>query len=492
MKPIKILELKTTDWMKGLSVQSGFSLGGLFRRAKSFDPYEEMCYFKPSLAPVQVDGETITTKVNAMVSKSNGVDGYVFAIGTRTGGAGNKCLYRIKLDDATVVDYSSQIDQHDGASTIPHQGITYWNGRLIYEANGVIRSNVITPASASDTNLLSTSNTGLTGADVIFAVGSDGYLYYTANQGHSIGKIIKADGTAGNINNAFTFTDTNLVPKDITSDGFYTIFLADNNYQRSLLVKVTCKIFFWDTISSKAEVIYDIPDSYVISAKYVNGRVLILGASGLWICNSATPPKLIMPLSSNKLPTLASQVDVKGNILYWASPSLGGEIYAYGSDIGKDILFNPYTSNQSNNLNTCLVSSGDYFVCGVDEGTNTPKVFILNSGTTRGSSTIQTTTIPLVQPYSLSHIKIVLKKPLATGEEVIAQLLNGNGGLITDTIIKSNTINGDKQELLFEPKPTDATVKSFEEFYLSISSNGPIVQRATVYGIPIDDFSQNL
>jgi len=492
MKPTKILELKTTDWMKGLSVQSGFSLGGLFRIADNFDPFEEMCYFKPTLAPVQVDGTTISTKVNSLVSKSDGVSGYVFAIGTRTGGTGNKCLYRIKLDDGTVVDYSSQIDQHDGASTIPHQGITYWNGRLIYEANGVIRSNIFTPDSGSDTNLLSTSNTGLTGADVIFGVGSDGYLYYTANQGHSIGKIVLNTGTSGNVNNAFTFTDANLVPKDITSDGFYTIFLADNNYQRSLLVNATCKIFFWDTISSKAEVIYDIPDSYVISAKYVNGRVLILGASGLWVCNSATPPKLVMPITANRLPTLASQVSVKGNILYWASASIGGKIYAYGSDMGKDILFSPYYTNDSSNLNTCLVCSGEYFVAGVDEGVTTPKVFILNSGTARSGATIQTTTTPLVQPYSLSHIKVVIKKPLDTGEEITVQLLNANGGIITDTITKTTLVNGNKQELLFEPKPSSITVKSFEDFYLAINTNGAIIQRATVYGIPIDDFSQNL
>jgi len=40
MKPIKIYELKGLDWVKGISIQTGIALGGIFQTAINFDPFD--------------------------------------------------------------------------------------------------------------------------------------------------------------------------------------------------------------------------------------------------------------------------------------------------------------------------------------------------------------------------------------------------------------------------------------------------------------------
>lgn len=491
MTPTKILEIKTTDWMKGLSIQSGLSLGGLFQSAYNFDPFDTMGYLRASLTPVQIDGTTITTQAKHLVSVPSGAEGYVFALGDR-GGTGEKCLYRIKMSDSTVADYSTQIDNNLATGPVVHRGITFYKNRIVYEQEGTIRSNLITPAAASDVSLLS-SNTGGT-VPVRFSIGIDGYLYFTAPEtGYTaIGRIISVTDTTNNTTSAFQFIDTNMIPKDITSDGTYTVFIADNNPSRSTLATSTCKVYFWDRIKQYvAEQIYDIQESYLISCRCIGNNVLILGSKGLWICNSVTPPKLIFPMSSTMLPTSADQIDVKENILYWLNST--NQMYAYGSKIGKSIVFSPYQTTSSDNLNVALCVSGNYFIASLDAGTNVPKIYLHNSGTTRNNTTALTTITPLIQPHSLSYIKVVLKAPLSAGQEINTSLYNGNGDVISDVVSKTFASLGAKKTFKVEVSPTASSVKEFEDIYVSINVvGGAIVQRVAVYGVPISDDSQNI
>lgn len=487
--PVKIFELKGSDWMKGLSLQSNYAIGGLFATASNFDPFEKMGYFQPSLAPVQIDGTTITTKIKQFAPFQNGGDGYAFGICDGTGAA-SKTLYRIKLTDSTVVDYSDKIDQNTTPGTIAHNGCVVYKGRLIYEQGGSIRSNLLTPTIIADTNILTSALTNATTSPVIFAQGSDGVLYFTANTGASLGKIVLTTGTTGNTATAFSLTDTTMVPKDICNDGVYTIFIADNNEYKITTTSTVCRIYFWDTIKTKADYIYDIPDAYLLSCKYVDNKVYILGSKGLWVCNSVTPPRLIVPMSSSILPSSASAVTTSGNYLVWASSSIGGKVYAYGASIGKPILFQPNTTNGSDNLNVALTSSGIYFIASTDAGTNTAKAWLLNSGSTRNNSTIVTCTTPLTTPYTLYSIKVSLLAPLSSGQEVYMSVLNGNGGIISNTDSRLYSVVGAKQTFTFTIKP-NASFRVFEDIYLQFSSiGGAVIQRVTVYGVPTDDNSQ--
>jgi hypothetical protein len=485
----KILEIKSTDWMKGLSIQSGLALGGLFQTAQ-FDPFETMGYFQPPLSPVQIDGTTITTKVNFLASFVNGASGFMAALGDRSG-TGEKTLYVINTSASTVVEYNDQIDQNAQEGAITRSGLAIYKNRIIYEQGSSLRSNLLVPAAASDANLLTTALTsGTPNTPTAFGIGSDGVLYYTATSGASIGKILSVTDTTGNTASAFSFTDTSLTAKDITNDGVYTIFIADSNTNKVTVGTVSCRIFFWDTIKTKADVIWDIPDSYLIAARYVDGKVLVLGASGIWACNSATPPKLVLPLSSALLPTNSYKVTAKGNTIYWIRNS-GGRVYAYGSQIGKPIWYNPYLTTGSDNLGNALAASGSYLVASVDAGTNTPKVYLHNSGSTRDNVTVQTATLPLTQPFKFEYAKVTLKAPLSSGQTVYFSLYNGNGAVISDTNSQSFATNGAKQALIFTAKAGTNNKKQFEDAYVTItSSGGAVVQRVAIYGTPIGDDSQ--
>lgn len=487
MNPIKILEIKGQDWMKGLSIQAGLALGGLFQTAYSFDPFETMGYFQPALSPVTLDSATLSTQVNYLTSFCPASGAYVFAIGDRAATAG-KCLYRINMASGSyaVTDYSDQIDQNDLTDDLTHAGLIYYKGRIIYGQKAIssLRSNTWTPTIANDVEILTTASIA-GGVPIMFHIAPDGNLYYTATGNYSIGKIVLVTGTTGNTNAAFTLT-SGYTPKDLTSDGIYEIIIADTNEDNNTKSTTSCQILFWNMIKAQADVVWDIPDSYLIAARYVDGKALILGSSGIWACNSVTPPKLVYPLVSSQLPSGANKVTTQGNILYWATAT---KIYGYGSKLGKPILFTPYELATSSNA---LISSGTYLVSSVLSDA-TPKVYLHNGGSTRANATIQTATLPLTQPFKFEFAKIVLKAPLSSGQQVYFSLLNGNGSVVSDTDSKAFATYGAKQTLIFTPKAGTNNFKQFEDLVVTVTSNGgAVAQRVSIYGVPITDDSQNI
>lgn len=488
MTPQKIYEIKGADWMKGISIQDGLSLGGIFSSATNFNPFETMGYLQPSLAPVGIETLSIGEQINYLTSVGDGGDGYVYALGDGSA-AKTETFYRIRMSDLNILDYSSEIDQQ-GSSQFAHHGLTIYKNRIIYGSSSSIRSNTLTPAAANDKNLLTTAQTGSTLNPLSFFEGADGKLYFNNNTG--IGVINVVTGTdASNAADAFVLSDSSLITKDGCNDGIYTIFIADNNEYKTSLATSRCRIFFWDSANDKvdADIIYDIPDSYLISCRYVDGKVIVIGSSGLWVCNASTPPKLIYPLTSTKLPISASAVSIKENILYWADTSTSSKIYAYGAKIGKPILFNPYYSSSGTDTHIALVSSGNYFI----SSTNNPRLYLLNSGTTRTNSVVSTVVNVLNQPFSLSYIKVVLKTPLTSGQSITISLYNGHGLPISESNTKSYSSIGAKQTIKFDITSAATSVKQFEEFYLNITSNlGLKVQRISVYGIPIADNGQQI
>lgn len=480
--PIKIYEIKGKDFMQGLSIQSDFALGGLFASGTT-DPFRKMGYMTGVPANTEIDNTVITSQVTYLASKNSGSEGYVFAINDSLVDK-TKSFYRIKISDGSVIDYSDQIDQN-ASSPISHNGVAFHKGRVIYEQGGSLRSNTLTPTTGNDTNILTSASTGGSDTPIMFATGPDGVMYYTANTNASIGKIVLVTGTSGNTATAFTMSDTALTPKDLCNDGVYLVWVADNNPNKSIYGNASCRVFFWDTIKTKADIIYDIPDSYVISCRYVDGKVLILGASGIWACNSATPPKLIFPLNSNKLPTKANQVTTKDNIMYWISPAVVNRVYAYGSKIGSPILYNPFVLSASSDLGLAFVSSGDYFVGSDENG-----VFLHDTNGTPVNGNLQSVYTPLNQTYKFAYAKVVLKAPLSTGQQVDLSILNGNGQVITNSTSKNFTQVGAKQTLIFNPNPTAGSFSQFEDLSVSITTQTDVtVQRVTIYATPLPDDS---
>lgn len=481
--PIKILEVKGTDWLKGLSIQASYPYGGLFQSAK-FDPFEKIGYAKPPLSSVILDASTITTQINHLVSKDNG-NGFVWGIGDRSA-TGAKCLYAIDLSDSSVLEYTAEIDTNAATGALTHNGLTIYKSRLIYEQGGSLRSNTLVPASGNDTNILTSAETSGTTSTIRFVIGSDANLYYTANSGFSIGQITSTTGTAGNSSSIYEL-GSGMIPRDLTFDGRYLICVSDDNDNKGTDSVSNCQVRFYD-LDNTSNVLpiltWTIPDSFLIGGRYVDGKIVILGASGIWVCNIETPPKLAFPLNSARLPSNASQITAKNDILYWVTTGAGSKIYAYGSTVGDPILFSPYDCSSSG---TALANAGTYFVATSD----TPDAYLLNSGSTRASTIISTASIPLSQSYQLSYVKIVLDAPLSSGQEMNLKLFNGGGQVIMDTNAKTFTTNGAKQTLIYQPKSSAGAFKTFEDIYFYINSvGGATIQRVAVYGIPLEDNSQ--
>lgn len=489
----KIFELKDTDWMKGLSLQDDIPLGGIFQSSSNFNPFEVMGFLQPSLSPVAIDPVTITTQVNHLIPE---IDGYVYALGDRTD-TGEKCFYRIKLADNTVTDYSSVIDQNATTGAVTHNGGTIYGGigettRIIYEQSGSLRSNsIITPTVGNDLNILTSANSSSSVSPIDFCIGSDLNLYYTANQGSAVGKITTVVGTSGNNASQFVL-EQGIQPRSLTSDGYYLVVMGDNNTNRLTTITAKCKVYFWDKAKSTADVAWDVPDSYLIGGRFVDGRVLIIGYSGIWSCNLHTPPKLVYPISNkNILPSKVSQIGVQDEFLTWSSVATGAKVYAYGSLIGKPILFSPYTSSASTDLHTALAVTGEQIVT----ATNAPSVYIHNTGSTRANAPIETATIHFGNPNKFGFIKCVLKDPLSSGQSVSLSAMDGSGRVILNSSNKaySDSDIGPKRDLLFKPNPTIGSVTDFEDIAISVNpQGGAVIKRLTLYAIPQSDSNQTL
>lgn len=484
--PIKILELSKTDWIKGISLQDTFPIGGIFQSSScNFDPFETMGYLQPALAPVQLDDTKIVAITNSISGSYDG--SYVFMLADRSG-AGAKNLFRIKVSDNTVTNYSMTCGSAAGSRGF--RGLVPYKGRLVTLEceTGSIYS--ITEDDATETYLGISPSFQITYTPPVFHVAPDGNCYFTLGvQNGQVGRIDTVTGAGTNTANAFTI-NTDLTPKDFTTDGTYEIIIADNNQARIENIAGVCKVYYWDMDKANADLIQTIPDSYLISARFVDGRLLVLGASGLWQCGIGTQPKLIVPITLAHLPSNPYQVSLQGNIMYWASIGAGARVYAYGSKIGKPILFAPYQTTQSNNLHTTFIASGSYFYAGLDAGTNTTKAYVHNSGTTRANATILTAPNVLPFPFKFNYAKVVLKSKLSSGQAIDLYLQNSEGLYIKASDTQSYSASNPRRTFYFKPVFSAGAVQDFEDIVCAINpQGGAVVQRVVIYGTPLSDYT---
>lgn len=488
--PKKIIEVSGNEWMKGISIQDTHAIGGIFQSsAYNFNPFETMGYLQTALSPVAVDGTKVLQASNSCVYAYDS-DGYIVFLGNRSGG-GAKNLYRIKASDQSVTDYS--VTGGSGAGARNFGGLGFYKGRIVFSdlTGGSIWSLVI---SGIGTELSLLSPTGFSASDpTVFHNAPDGNLYfcrYVANG--EVGRIDSVTGAGTSTGSAFT-GDTALTPKDLTSDGRYEIIIMDDNPTKVTGITASCKVYFWDMDKADADVVQTIPDSYLIASRWVDGRLLVIGASGIWQCGIGTSPRLVFPLSSSELPLNPYAVTVRNNILYWGTNSVGSRIYGYGADVGKPILFAPHQTF-SGNAHTTLVASGTSFYAGITTGNNpTSYIFVHNTGTTRSNASVATVPSQLAQPWSFSYARVVLKSVLTSGQAVALTINNGDGTVIMDTTTKSFSTDPNKKTFLFHPKPSSGSVQQFDDIYFTINpQGGAVVQKVIIYGKPKGEFDQSI
>ena len=474
----RILQLKDTDWMRGISLQASSLLGGIFSQASNFDPFEVLGMAQPSLAGNAATGDALNT-IAFLTPISTGGTSYLYGHATS------------KLFQITSGNVVTDITTASGViTTSAPQGAIFWRGKYIYALTGSIYAHTI--GTATNTLLLSGLTTTV---PHIFTSGPDGNLYFT--NGASIGKIVLDTGTTGNTATAFTDNDSATIYKDILNDGRYICVIGDTNIGTSN-GKFRCIVGFWDTIRGNYEQLYDanyIDDSYLIACKIINGAVYVIGKEGLYVCSVGTPPQLIADLTGNanigstSLPNGAALVTKRKGTLVWGA-SASGSIYGFGTPIpgGTKIFFQPYTAALGN------ITAVAYLGSILFAATSNPGLYAF-TGSTRNNSIIKLSNLTFDQSYKFEYAKAVLRDEIASGQSIALQIHSKNGAkVVTDTDTFNFTTSPGKSTIIFYRKPTGTSdVDSFDELSSITLTVGKIpLERFEIWATPQDPQNNQL
>lgn len=482
----KILELKGTDFLKGYSTQAGLMSNGIFQAAVNFNPFELMGYLQPSLVPAELTAPAESIK--CLTSWNSGGVGYLYAHGT------SKLYQYLIASPYTQSDETAQVSH-----AYPVEGAIIWKNSYIYcigsSGHGShIYANTLPVVLGSEV-LIWAGYSNTDNIDIKYmCLGADGNLYVgdaaqpTSGTAGGVIKLTSVTGTSGNVTAGFSI-DYGFTVRSLINDGRYLVILADNNSilaTSRVVGDYQCRVYFWDMVKGEADMIWDIQDSYLIGGGFKDNKIYVFGYNGIYVCNIITAPKMVWDFRGNstitKRPTNPYQITVGSNDIFWADGgTIGQNIYA----LRGTTFFAPYQTHSSTYAHTAIMKSGENLFAAVDA----PKIYIHNTGTTRGSLSAWTANEALPQPYSYVYTKVTLKTPLSSGQSVVVTILNSNGDLIANSVTRSYSTDGAKKFLTFGPNPTSASVPQFEDVSILISSSGA-VERVTVYGTPSDDFLQ--
>jgi hypothetical protein len=492
----KVLELKPVDWVKGISSQPNLPLGGLFQKFNGCDPFEQGGLALPSTIPAH---QTVGTTPEFITSWYDGSNQQLYV-------HTNSKLYQV-LQNApyTVVDVTAQINTTSMSGALSSiGGVIVWQGKYIYcsldnDNNAYIAANQFAVDSADDVLLHTVNNVDLD--FVPFCIGPDGNLYYGGDG--FIGEITSVTGTSGN---ASTYNiDPGYRVRDITTDGRYLIIVADNNTAPTanrIVGDCKCKVYFWDLTSTAGggafispAVTWELKDSYIIAAKFLENAVYLFTYNGMYICNISTSPKMLRVWPSDitilARPNNPASVAVKNGSLFWCNSqsTVYLYIYAYGNPITGQpkIFYQPYINDELNFSNTCLAIVGDNLFM----GTTQPGLCFFNVGTTRGQVSVTSLNTTMLMPFTYGFTKVALAQPLAAGQTVALAITSQNGNNVITSETKSYNSVRPQQTLKFIRVPSANQHEKFEDLVLAITSSVAI-QRISVYATPTNDSNEDL
>lgn len=486
----KIFELKGEDFSKGISAQGNIPIGGIFQQFRGIDPFYNQGLAVPSLVPAEI---TPSTAPRFLVNFNTGGTEYVYWLSS------TEVKQVLRESPYTQVDKTTSVTL--SASSII--GAIIWKGKLIYAVkNNDLRSNTLPIAIGTDVQIKGSFNYSSSTYDCMpLCVGGDGNLYHGDQS--RVGQITSATGTSGNSN--FFNVDDGFYVRDLINNGRYLVILADDNLGNLADRKVgnyRCRVYFWDMIKTTADVIFDVDDSYLIAGEQLDGNIYFFGYNGLYVCNEMTSPKMVRPfvsyngLSRAKPYSPYHLVRSKGSI-FWVDGSnnglYNGSVYAYGNPTNglTKIFYQPHLNSnagQSNAQNVLAVVGEQLWTADAS-----PKIYVQNTGSTRGVGTITTLDKVLPQPYRYELTKVVLDQPLSTGQSVTLSATGAGGSkTISSQETKSYSASNPRQILIFKTKPASGTQNIFEDIRVGVETTGATIQRISVYGTPLDDITETI
>lgn len=494
----KIIDIKGGDWSKGISAKQSLAVGGLFSTMRNVDPFDNSGVAKPSVVP---DSFTPTSGTPLFLTNFN-KSGTAYLLSHST-----TDIYDVLR--ASPYTQTSRTSRISVASAV--QGAIIWSsptdgvlGYVYATASNGLRFCRLPLETYTDTQILTGFNDGNMDSRAM-CVGADKNLYVADSPRIDI--ITRTNGTTGNAGVAWI--DSGFVVRDIVNDGTYLVIIADNNTSATASRTVgdyQCRVYFWDMSKVDgsnflvADAVYDIiGDSYLSVAKVIDGNTYIFGYNGIYVCNSATAPKMIRPFTGGNTlalgrPSIPYQVGTSKGVIYWID---GGTdttkkhyVYAYGNPYGgQKIFYVPYQDTGADQLQKVLTMSGDNIWVGGD----TPKIYVHNTGSTQGNATIKTIDITMPETHRFEYAKVVLREPMSSGMSVQFLASTQNDGKFIASETKSYSASNPRQVLKFNKSQVSADNGLFENIRATVVlTGGACIQRLTVYATPINDTDESI
>lgn len=487
----KIIEWKNLDWIKGIAYHSTAMIGGLFSRMTGTNPFEQIGLLVPSVQPASITPTTTTMLMTNVVASAVN---YVYT-------HSNTKLYQIlAASPYTQVDKTSLITVSGNIL-----GAIIWNGKYVYgqAGSGHIRA-VTLPAGGDDVEVL--AGFAATVSDYLpFCRGADSNLYFGYSQG-LVGKLVIATGTTGNTNQALQIDFTQTV-RDLVNDGRYLVVISDSNAVNTV-DRVTgnfkCQVSFWDMFKATCDYVYEVEDSYFVGAKIIDGVIHVIGKNGIYVTAAGSAPKLVRPFSDTNsnlgaVPQTPAQIGVHNGSIYWlngtANSNIGNIVSAYGNPLTgqQKIFYQPYTDtgSPSSTQKTCMAFVGEQLWV----ADTTPKIWVHNvAGGTKGTAQVSSLLLTMDRPYTYGYTKVVLDKPLVSGQSVAVTITSQSQGatITNETKAFSDASVGAKQTLIFSRKPSTNYLAQFEDIFITVTCAGATLKRVVTYAQPLPDGTQQL
>lgn len=475
--PIKILEVGGEAWMSGISLQPYLNIGGLFREATNFDPFEQIGIYKTSLVGREWGASTVAVAglFNVEANISNTPYFYNF---------GNDTVYRVKVT-GSVSNVQNMSAHITGMTNM--RGAGAYKNKILYASNDTLKARPTDISTGSEVTLLSNLET----ANHIMKDGADQYFYMT-NKNH-LAKITNVDGTTGNDAQYYTFED-DIVLRDLESDGKYLVIAGDNNGSTDLTFRMVSKCFvaFWNMKSQDFSQYWEFKDSNVIAIQKIENDILVFGRNNIYICNVDSPPQVLMslmgnsnivqPVSGNNTGAVTSAGD---GVVMWGGTDT---VYAYGRvhPSLKRIFYKPY-SLTTNNVSS-LFHTGSFLFATTD---GTFQILDFAQGSTRQTSTVSIAGIDFKTKYKLSFVKVILNEALESGESVDVLIKTEND---TRTILSSNewqyASDGTNSSHMFYPKQSSSSSSVIAGLFedvtkIQIINKKAAIRRVEVWAEPV-------
>lgn len=482
-QPIKIFELSGNSWLKGISVHPYIPIGGLFKDATNFDPFNRIGIFRPSVAESRRGATTITTAgIEFTVGFSESSHGYFYGFGDD---GANAKVYQVGTLNAedNVTNKTSSVKAGLGIMG----GAARFKNRVVYAGNTTVRSNQFGTnfSTANEVGILSLTTGGYVHE---MQVAPDRNLYITNK--NCVAKVTSVSDKSQNVAQFLTFEE-DVVLRDLDSDGQNLVIAGDTNINSEVVnVQSRCFVGYWNMKSQDLTTVWDFNDVQIFAIKQCGDETVVFGRNNIYSCSVGSPPRILIPLRPNSnfasaypvSPSAVASIDKE--IIVWGDQQ--STVYGYGRPHPSlDKIFFKRNSTTSTTIGALYFDGFDLW-----GGTTDVKLWVwATSIGTLTSSVLQVSDIDFKQPYRFAYAKVVLEDVLDTGESVSLQISTADGDrLVLNSSTFSFTADGAVATHLFYPNFVDGssgTAPLFEDMTsIQISNTQTNIRRLELWGYP--------